>query len=450
MGSAVAVANHELDKPTDGSDITDPNEALDEVVRLRVQLNRMTHPLPTIGTWKHVLDAKTGHVYFWDMDSGSVLWNLPGMLPLSKVTNKHFRKKEKTEPAPTPNEADFAFTHKLFKEQARRAVHCVEQQILRQKVVWEHEWHMELLDYSAELHEQLQALAKNNPLVVAAGAAEREQEKDKSGEKAINGTTNEQVWSSEKKASQLSHPHLAVGMLKSTEDRAKKAAEEGHRNSETSLEHLHMARAARHGALMKKLAGRRQRKLKQKQENQENHDKVVVKLQRALAKNTGRHGVLMKTLGEKLKKSAVLRDKMELEIHTNLEITCGWCMLFDRQGFETTMQMTPDNVYFWHPEHGSQWERPDEMEFDMQLKHVFGHTIEAQKFANDLKAVDTKENDRIDQATSIVVEKWLNRHNLKNLQRKDSQLENEVMRLEDELAKVRSEKFGQHDATNVL
>jgi hypothetical protein len=44
----------------------------------------------------------------------------------------------------------------------------------------------------------------------------------------------------------------------------------------------------------------------------------------------------------------------------------------------------------------------------------------------------------------------LNRHNLKNLQRKDSQLENEVMRLEDELAKVRSEKFGQHDATNVL
>ena len=201
---------------------------------------------------------------------------------------------------------------------------------------------------------------------------------------------------------------------------------------------------------MKKLAGRRQRQLHKLKQRQENHDKVVVKLQRALAKNTGRHGILMKTLGEKLKKNDLLQNKVELEIHTNMEITSGWVMLFDRNSYEATRHMSPDNVYFWHPEHGSQWERPDEMEFDMQLKHVFGHTIEAHKFANELKAVDTKENDHIEQATSIVVEKWLNRHNLKNLQHKDSQLENEVMRLEDELAQVRSEKFGQHDATNVL
>ena len=59
---------------------------------------------------------------------------------------------------------------------------------------------------------------------------------------------------------------------------------------------------------------------------------------------------------------------------------------------------------------------------------------------NDLKAVDStnKDNERVDQNISVVVEKWMNRHNLKTLQRNDSQLETGVGGheiIEDELVK---------------
>jgi hypothetical protein len=403
----------------------------------------MTHPLPDVGTWKHILDAKTGHVYFWDIDSGSVLWNLPGMDSHHKVSKKNFRKKEeKTKPAPMPTEVDFAMAHKVFKDQARRAVHCVEQQILRQKVLWEHEWHMELLDYTKELKQELAELAKNNPLVNAASAtaAAGSPPAAAAATVKIDEKHDETTWSSERATTST----LEASMLKSTEDRAFDAAQKGRRNSETSLAQMHQARAERHEALMKKLAGRRKRQLEKLQIKQKKHDIVVVKLKRALAYNTGRHGQLMKAMSEKL----LMNQIEKKESQTNIDITMGWVMLFDSQSYEQSMQMSPDNVYFWHPEHGSQWARPDAMEFDMQLKHVFGHTAEATKFAGALEAVDTKRgSDHVAQATSIVVEKWMVRHNLKQLQHQDSQLEMEVMRLEDELANLRLDKFGDHDAT---
>ena len=455
MGSAVAVANHELNKPSDASDITDKDDALYEVARLRVQISRIIFPLPSVGTWKHVLDAKTGHVYYWDIDSGSVLWNLPGMKSHHKVSKKTFRKKGKNakpaaaapaaKPAPTPKEEDFALAHKVFKDQARRAVYCVEQQVLRQKVLWEHEWHMELLDYTKELKEELAELARSNPLVAAAVAAAAADEKN---DKITQWTSEqpEQPDQPDQPDQKSKKSTVEASMLKSTEDRANDAAERGRRNSETSLAQMHQARAERHGLLMAKLAGRRKRQLEKLKEKQEAHDNVVIKLQRALAKNTGRHGYLMKNLSKRL----LMQDKDKTDSQTNLEITSGWVMLIDRQNYNESMQMSPDNVYFWHPEHGSQWERPDAMEFDMQLKHVFGHTSEAQQFADDLEAVDKCLNNNIEQKSSMIVEKWMVHHNFQSLQRKDSQLESEVMRLEDELAAVRLEKHGEHDAMKDL
>ena len=99
--------------------------------------------------------------------------------------------------------------------------------------------------------------------------------------------------------------------------------------------------------------------------------------------------------------------------------TGGWVQLFDGAS---------KAVYYWHPEKGSTWARPEDMEFNLHLRGIFGSRH------NKNGCAGSTTPPVIDGEGADALERWLVDNTVKHDELEDQALEEEIAALEDELA----------------
>ena len=378
MGTAASIASNEIVKPIDGSDITSKEAALTEVIRLRQLVIQSTATVPD--SIERVYDDSTGSIYFWDTITGVVSWEIPHALP-----------------PPTPQSKDISSicieSHTSYSCKLVKATRCVMKMLNRQKVRWEHDWHVQLLDYVAELRLEIDVLRKEQASSINADLVQHDVA-DK----------------------------LANKMLVSVADRANEVTAIAEANAETHQKEINEKKAARHQALMVKLAARKKKHAEKLKERQETHDIMVEKINESFNTAKSLHGNTMREQHERTS-----------SWHTNKEgikddTTCGWVMLYDASS---------SGVYYWHAEKGSTWTRPEELQFNLNLKQIGGGTKKSDEF------------ETVGALSSGLLEKWYMDHSIEAEKLEDLQLEKEISDLEDELEKRRSRENNQSDINMV-
>ena len=352
-GASLQLVDSELQRPIDCSDVS-ISSSVNEVIRLRtLAAHAQTHLL---AGWQRVFDADSCMIYYYH-DSGMVQWEIP-------AADSTYSNPNPSNPPPSdPTTADFVASHNVFQSKLAIASKAVINQLRRQQVNWESEWHEQLLDYVVELRTEVDDLRKV----------------------------------SEKKYDKLT---------KSAEARASDLAQEAESNAETVKAEQSQKKADRHSKLMAKLARKKQMHQKKLVEKQKSSKELISSLRTNFKTQLQHHAL-------------TLHIANTLTGAKSSDATKGWVQLWDE---------TVQNCYYWHPEKGSTWDRPAEMEFNLNLKS----TLNSEITDDNAIGVDGK----------AAIEKFFVDNQIERMELNDVQLEEEIAQLEDELEKRKTLKYG--------
>ena len=374
-GTVVAA---EVQRPADASDIADDGVgggaavAVAEVARLRGLMAGSLVALPE--GWARAFDESSGYLYFYSVNTGEVRWSPPGDDAPALVVETGQGLPDG--PPPTPTAETFARLHRTYQTALFSSTKSVIRQLKRQHAIWEHEWHMQLLEYVAELRTQAETL--------------REQD--------------------EKRFARLT---------KTAEDRANAAEEEAEEAASVIAAERAKNKADRHAKLLAKLAARKKDAAHRRVHKQQSQVELIGKLKASFSDQISGHmkQIQAASLFLDADGDGILNDR-----------TGGWQQLYDEN------QKT---VYYWHPDHGSTWERPKDMEFNLHLKRIWSQTNDAARdvFTGNANSADA-------------LEKWFLENNVKAEELEDDALEVEIAALEDELEKRR--KLQHHEKDHEL
>ena len=365
-GGASIAADAERARPLDGSDLVAAAAvgAVQEVARLRLLCRSASRPLPA--DWKRSYDDSQGALYFYNETTGEVSWELPGgVAPAADADAASSEPLPEGDP-PTPTAGHLAHAHHVFKARLASSTKSVMMQLKRQQLKWESDWHEQLVAYAKELCAEVELLRKED----------------------------------EKKTARFT---------KSGEQRASIAEEEAAAAAKVALAERQNAKQDRHAKLMAKLAAKKKAHQLKLAERKASHTELMHKMQVSFS------GAIKGHAG-KLKAAAVFLDADGDGVVQDQ--TGGWVQLFD----DATKA-----VYYWHPEKGSTWSRPEDMEFNLHLHGIFGG-----KHNNSDGMGGTPP--AIDAEGANALERWLTDNAMKHDELEDQALEEEIAALEDELA----------------
>ena len=369
-GASIDQAKVEIQKPLDASDLQDDKQhMLSEVARLRQTIASATTPI--LPDWERVFDPINSCSYYYHMPSGVVQWEIPALKSPAAAA------RAPTAPLPTPSLSSFATSHKLFAHKLTTASKGVIANIRRQQVLWEHDWHNQLLDYSAELKKELEV---------------QRREDDKN------------IESNNKKYAKLTT---------STNERAENAEREAAKNAAETAQAALKKREDRHAKLMAKLAKKKKKHAQEMGEKQTSHSELLLKMNTTFKSQLGVHAKTLQAASKFLK-----GDDDEIIQDQDQNVLGGWVQLWDEE---------ERNCYYWHPEKGSTWERPEDMEFNLHLKSLLNSEMK-----DIVQSLDT----------NLALEKWIADNEVSTAVLEDEKLETEIAEMEDELEKRRMTKHG--------
>lgn len=148
MGGASSIVYAEAEKPLDASDITNAQDAIQEVQRLRNMLaNVSSLPKPWIA-----YENEDGYVYYHNTETNDVQWNHP------LIMDDQTQQVVEANPPPSPTKASVGKSLILFQSKLRTAAEHVVQRLLREEVEYEHRINLEMLEYITSLREELREL----------------------------------------------------------------------------------------------------------------------------------------------------------------------------------------------------------------------------------------------------------------------------------------------------
>ena len=372
MGAGASVAaDSEVQRPTDASDIIEKTGATSaeiaaatvaEVVRLRRLMASSLLELPD--NWFRAYDELSGAIYFYSEESGEVRWNPPNA---NATPNKENANEAPPSAPPTPTANALAHAHHAFQSKLAKATRTVLRQLRRQHLIWEHNWHTELLNYVAELRAQVGEMREDDI-------------------KKLDYVT------------------------KTAEDRAAIAEEEAEEAANEVAALNNKNKEDRHQKLMAKLAKRKRAAALKRAEKTASQKELINRLKKSFSDKVSNHMKKMKTASEFLKNAegGVTQDK-----------TMGWVQLFDDSSGQ---------VYYWHPDHGSTWNRPEEMEFNLNLSGIWSQE-DIETLSSSIEFSETSKH---------ALESWFAEHQISAEELEDEALEAEIVALEDELERRRS------------